>query len=57
MVLRIGSALVAGHIADAMNKAFPSYLHEAHKEAGCRTWTIRVYCRITGALLLTRAQV
>lgn len=57
MVLRIESALVAGHIADALDKAYPSYRHETHKERSCRAWTIRVYCRATGALLMTRAQV
>jgi len=57
MVLRIECGLVAGHIADALDKAYPSYRHETHKERGCRAWTIRAYCRATGALLKTRAEV
>lgn len=44
-------------IAEALDKVYPSYHHAATKERGCRVWTVRVYCRATDALLMTRVEV
>lgn len=57
MQIRCSREIDAKAIAEALAHAYPSYRLEAHKERGCRTWTIRVYCASTGALLLTRAVV
>lgn len=44
-------------IAEALAKLYPAYHYEAFRERGCRTFTIRVFCRATGALLMTRAEI
>lgn len=40
-------------VATALNTVYPSYRCEAYKPKRARKWRIRVYCRATGALLLT----
>lgn len=51
--LRCARQLDAEAIAKALNAVYPSYRCEAHKPKRARKWRIRVYCRPTGALLLT----
>lgn len=56
--VRCDREMNAKAIAEALNKLYPSYLHEAHKERGCRLWTIRVYSADGHrTLLMTRAEV
>jgi hypothetical protein len=57
MILRADRFLVIQAFAEALDKLYPSYRHEWRRERGARTYTIRVYCRATGALLQTRAEV
>jgi hypothetical protein len=40
-------------IAKALDSVYPSYRCEAYKPKGARRWRVRVYCRASGALLLT----
>lgn len=55
-VIRCERKVNAEAIAKAFDTLYPSYRHEATREKGYRVHTIRVYCRATGALLLTRAE-
>lgn len=57
MQIRCTLPTVAAGIAEVLDRLYPSYRHEVKRERGCRTYTIRVYCKATGALLLTRAEV
>lgn len=40
-------------VAKALDTVYPAYRCEAYKPKGARKWRVRVYCRATGALLLT----
>jgi hypothetical protein len=40
-------------IAKALDVVYPSFRCEAYRPKGARKWRIRVYCRATGALLIT----
>lgn len=57
MILKIERLQDANVIAEALQRVYPSYKYEVNREKGCRAWTIRVYCAVTGALLKTRAEV
>lgn len=54
MKLKISRERDAIAIAAALKEIYPSYDYWPKRYPKCRTGSIAVYCRATGALLLTR---
>lgn len=57
MQLRCERKKDAELIAAALEAYYTAYRYKVMQERRCRTYTLRVYCRSTGALLMTRAEV
>ena len=57
MTLKIDRESDARAIAQALEALYPSYTYVAKRWPRARKWSVAVYCRATGALIQTRAEV